>query len=177
MNPTSNDALLPVIAGLVAGIALIAAFSAAFPHGSLVRSFFPHAPHPDELFVEVEQVPEVRLFLEKYNDTHSDQNHLAKGFSRQPDGSASQYLYSAFRNLDMDGDGYTETLRRVELSIIFEGDRGNNNDSSNNAPRVRQMEIHCLQLSSEEPRSFADLFSPAFDGSVGAFIEGNNCLA
>lgn len=167
-----NGSLLPAIVGLVVGIAFIVSFSFLFsaPHRVL-----PGTPPAGETFEKIEQVPEVRLFLEKYG---SDQ-YSTKSFGHSDNGMI-KFTYTAAAYLDKDGNGIGEANRRLDLTVFYDEGGGKPIHDSFDAARVGQLEIRCREqtaYSHDIDKAFTDVMQPAYNDQVAGFIENARCLS
>lgn len=166
-----NGPLLPAIVGLALGVAFIASFSLFFntPHGDM-----PLTPPVGETFENIEQVSEVKLFLEKYG---SDQ-YSTKSFGRSDNGMI-KFTYTAAAYLDRDGNGIGEVNRRLDL-IVYYDESGNPIHDSFDPARVGQLEIRCREQTAylyDIDKAFTDVIQPAYNGQVAGFIENARCLS
>src|SRR5437867_1524276 len=174
---TTNGLLVPVIIGLVVGIAFIFAIHAFVrspipPILSISHKFSEKVPIEDEL-KNIEQIPEVRIFLEKYDDYNS-----TKGFSRFQNGTI-KFSYTTWAQVDKDGDGYKEAFHRLELTLFYDESGGKPIYKSYDPDRLKQIEIRCreqIAISLDEDKAFTDIMLPAYDGQVRDIIENVKCL-
>lgn len=167
---SDSRVVLPVIVGLVLGVAFVVSFVliASSPSRTL---FDKHSGEED--FRNIEQIPELKLFMEKYGDHDS-----TKGFGRSQNGTI-QFSYAAFASVDTDTDGIKEAFRRLELSITYD-ESGNEPIYKNFDPsRVTHLEIRCRELTKVDldiDIAFTDIMSHAYDGQTKDFIENASCL-
>jgi hypothetical protein len=168
---SNSQVLLPVIVGLVLGVAFIISF--AFLMSTPSRTF-PERPPIEDTFNNIEQIPEVKLFSEKYDDHNS-----TKGFGRFQNGTI-KFSYVAFGNVDKDEDGIKEAFRRLELTISYDESGNKPIYKSFDPTRVKQLEIRCRELtkvSLDIDEAFADIMPRAYDGQIKDFIESSRCLS
>ena len=174
---TTNGLLVPVIIGLVVGAAFIFAIH-TFVRGpippilSISHKFPEKVPIEDEL-KNIEQIPEVKLFLEKYDDNNST-IYLGR-FQNE----TIQIRYTTWAQVDKDGDGYKEAFRRLELTLFYDESGGEPIYKSYDPDRLKQIEIRCreqIAISLDEDKAFTDIMLPAYDGQVRDIIENAKCL-
>lgn len=178
LSGSGSSIILPVATGLVLGIAFIVSFALFINTPPRSRSAILGAQPISEEFKNVEQqIPEVKLFLEKYGDYNS-----SKGFGRFPNGTI-EYTYVAAAYIDKNnGDGIKEKLnRRIDLTILYDesGSGGQPIYKSYDPSRVKQIEIRCRELTELTPdvdKAFTDVMPPAYDGRVKDFIQHAKCL-
>ena len=174
---TTNGLLVPVIIGLVAGVVFIFAIhtfvrSPIPPILSISHKFPEKVPIEDEL-KNIEQIPEVKLFLEKYDDNHST-IYLGR-FQNE----TIQIRYATWAQVDKDGDEYKEAFRRLELTLFYDESGGKSIYKSYDPDRLKQIEIRCreqIAISLDEDKAFTDITLPAYDGQVRDIIENAKCL-
>lgn len=129
-------------------------------------------PHIDDEFKNIEQIPEVKLFLEKYCSYD-----MTKGFGRSNDTIRFEYVAAAY--VDKDGDGIKEANRRLDLRIFYDESGNKPIHRSYDPARLEQIEIHCREqttLSVDIDKAFSDIIPPAYDSNVIDFIENTKCL-
>ena len=170
---TTNGLLVPVIIGLVAGVVFI------FTIHTFVRSPIPpilsipeKVPIEDEL-KSAQQIPEVKLFLEKYDD------HNSTIFLGRFQNETIQIRYTTWAQVDKDGDGYKEAFRRLELTLFYDESGGKPIYKSYDPDKLKQIEIRCreqIAISLDEEKAFTDIMLPAYDGQVRDVIENGKCL-
>ena len=175
MDSPSGE-LLPVIIGLVLGVVFIFVFYTLAsnrqpPSVSIPQRFTQKVPIEDE-FKSIEQIPEVSLFLEKYED------HMTIYFGRSQNHTI-QFTYSTWAQVDKDGDGYKEVFRRLELTLFYDESGGKPIDKSYDPDRLKQMVIRCREqtaLSLDIDKAFTDIMQPAYDGQVKDILENEKCF-
>ena len=174
---TTNGLLVPVIIGLVAGVVFIFAIH-TFVRGpippilSISHKFPEKVPIEDEL-KNIEQIQEVKLFLEKYDDNNST------AYFGHFQNETIQIRYTTWAQVDKDGDGYKETFRRLELTLFYDESGGKPIYKSYDPERLKQIEIRCreqIAISLDEEKAFTDIILPAYDGQVRDVIENAKCL-
>ena len=166
---SNSGVLLPVIIGLALGVAFIVSI-AVF---TTTSTAFPYRPPIEDEFRSIEQIPEVRLFLDKYGD-HDFNN----GFSRFQNGTI-KFSYITWAQVDKDGDGYKETFRRLELTLFYDESGGMPIYKSYDPDRLKQIQVRCreqIAISLDEDQSFTDIMRPAYDGQVRDILENARCL-
>lgn len=138
--------------GLVTGIAFIASFVLFTP-----THRFPDSLPVEEEFKNIDQLPVVQLFVEKYDNS-------LKGFGRSND--AIQFHYWVAEYIDKDGDGVRETTRQLELTVLYDESGGNLVYNNFSTSRVKQVEIRCT----ETPYG-------GKTGDIKDFIQNARCLS
>jgi hypothetical protein len=159
----SNGSLLPAIVGLVLGVAFIASF-AFFINAPSQR--FPDGPPVEEEFKNIDQILEVKSFLEKYG------YNSTKGLARSSD-SIMFYYDAKGKYLDKDGDGISEANRHLEISVLYDESGGNLVYKNFDPSRIKQIESRCLEVS--YGGNTIDIIRPAYGNNVKAFIQNANC--
>jgi hypothetical protein len=174
---TTNGQLVPVIIGLVAGVVFIFAIhtfmrSPIPPILSIPERFPETIPIEDEL-KNIEQIPEVRLFLQKYDD------HNSTMYFGRFQNDTIQIRYTTWAQVDKDGDGYKEAFRRLELTLFYDESGGEPIYKSYDPDRLKQIQVRCreqIAISLDEDKAFSDIMPPAYDNQVKDFIENARCL-
>ena len=171
VNATSG-LLTPVLAGLVLGALFIIAFSTFMrnpipPMLSIAERFHDRVPIQDE-FKTVEQVPEVKFLIDKYT------NDVQPGFARSNDEKTIRYDYLIAEAIDTDGDGYKESVRHLDLILLY--DESGGKIYKNPDAKLIQMKIECTQPSSSDIRTYIDVMPPVEDGKVMDFIQNEKCM-
>lgn len=113
----------------------------------------------EEIFKGTENLQEVQLFLKKYPD-------VLKGFSQNQD--QITYNYTAFRWIDLDGDGNRETFRQLTLSTVFDKSLGDDS-------KPKQLIASCSFESDENlrPRNLGASF---YDWDVMKYLQRSWCI-
>lgn len=166
--------ILPVavVAGLAIGIGFIIAFSMFFSFPP--RLSFSDKPPVEDIFDNIEKIPEVTLFIEKYEDLNS-----TKGFSRSENGTI-RFMYVASAGIDKDGNGYGETNRRFELIVLYDESGDKPIHDSFEPERVKHMETHCKEHTKVTPNideAFSDIMPVAYNEDVGDSIQNSECFS
>lgn len=170
---SDGGSLLPAIVGLVLGVIFIVSFSF---HFNIPHRDFQRPPPLDETFGKIErQVPEVKLFMEKYgSDIYS-----TKGFARSDNGTI-KFIYTAAAYVDRDGNGIGEVNRRLDLTIYYDESGGKPIYDSFDLARVKQLEARCREQTARSldvDKAFTDIIEPAYNGQIAGFIESVKCLS
>lgn len=114
-------------------------------------------------------MPEVALFLEKYEDHNS-----IIYFGRSDNGTV-RFIYAASAAIDKDGNGYKETNRRLELTFCMMKAAANQSTTVLNL-RAKHMEAHCKEQSKVTPtidEAFSDTMPAAYEDDVRDFIQNS----
>lgn len=167
-----DNSVGPLAAGLAVGIAFIVIFSMLF--ALPVSRPFPGMLAPGAELENIEKVPAVALFLEKYGEQNST---IYFGYSEN---GTAQFMFAAAGGVDKDGNGYKETSRTMELDVTYDGSGGKPIYYTFEPERVKHMEAHCKELvkfTININEAFADVMPPAYDGDVRDFIQNSECFS
>ncbi len=167
MNPsTSLSIVVPVILGLVLGIAFMIALAYSVCFLS-TRKYLGSGELSE--FIVPNELPEVKLLFDKY-----PANEITEGFSRNEDRKIIQFDYIVPETVDTDGDGYRESPRHLDLMLTYD-ESGGTIDINPNA-KLMQMKVRCTQPSPSDFRTYIDIFRPAQYGKVMGFIQNAKCI-
>ncbi|HEX7032909.1 MAG TPA: hypothetical protein VF172_07910 [Nitrososphaera sp.] len=123
----------------------------------------------DELTVP-DQLAEVKLLKEKYPS-----NIVQEGFGRNQDEHTIQFYYLVAKSVDLDGDGHTETLRQLELTVAY--DESSSTLEENQSAELLGMQIRCIEPAISIVRANDVVIGSAEDGEVMNFIQNSGCIS
>jgi hypothetical protein len=164
-NDGCSGIVLPVVIGLVVGVAFIVSF--AYFISNLNTRIYEGPGELHEFDTPDQHSQEVKLFLEKYS------TDVLEGFSRNTNKTITFY-YEVAKAVDTDDDGYRDTPRHLDLTLTYD-ESGGAIESNPNAKLVK-MQIRCTEPSPTDIRTFVEILPPADDSKVLEFIQNARCI-
>ena|GEM_PF-6687404 len=163
-----GDITLPVAVGLAVGIGFLVIL--AYSVGNLppiARTF--ERPSQFDEFTVPDQLAEVKLLKEKYPSDITQE-----GFGRNQNEHTIQFYYLVAKSVDVDGDGRSETVRQLELTLTYDESEGTLEENPD--AKLFGMQIRCIEPAVSIIRANDVVIDSAEDGEVRNFIQKSECI-
>lgn len=160
-----NHLTLPVVVGLAVGVVLIA--SVWYFYSYILSEGTPPGSGQLLEFNTPNKLTEVKLLFSKYPS-----NATTYGFSRGDKTITFDYIVQ--ESVDTNGDGFKETVRRLDLFVTYDETYGNIQDYP--YAKLVSMNATCTEPSPSNAYKWVNVEQPATDGQVLDYLRNTGCV-